>query len=183
VSVPGETRRAWPGFRTIVATLWFATLAISTPTARGQQTLLSRSDGTIRITGIVAHPLILNESDLVALKRASVTVSDDQGSKAVYTGVPVAELLKRAGVPFGTQLRGPKMKLYLAVKAVDGYEAVFVLAELDPDFTDRLILLADRRNGQPLSSWEGAFRIIVPAEKRHARWVRQVTTLEIEEAR
>jgi hypothetical protein len=75
------------------------------------------------------------------------------------------------------------MKLYVAVKGADGYEAVFALPELDPDFSDRIILLADRRDGQPLSAREGAFRIIVPGEKRHARWVRHVTALEVEEAR
>jgi hypothetical protein len=73
----------------------------------------------------------------------SVTVSDDQGMKAVYAGTPVAELLKRAGAPLGTELRGPHMKLYVVVKAADGYEAVFALPEFDPDFTDRVILLAD----------------------------------------
>ena len=55
--------------------------------------------------------------------------------------------------------------------------------DLDPDFTDRVILLADRRDGHPLSSKEGPFRIVVPGEKRHARWVREVTALVIQEAR
>jgi hypothetical protein len=106
---------------------------------------------------MVAHPLVLNESDLAPFKQQTVSVTDDQGTQTVYAGVPVAELLARAGAPLAKELRGPKMKLYLAVKAADGYEAVFALAELDPDFTDRVILLADRRNGQALSPREGRF--------------------------
>jgi hypothetical protein len=132
---------------------------------------------------MVAHPLLLNEADLSAFKKESVTVPDEHGAKAVYAGFPVAELLERAGAPLGKELRGPKMKFYLAVKAADGYEAVFALAELDPDFTDRHILLADRRDGGALSSQEGPFRIVVPGEKRHARWVRQVIALEVGEAK
>ena len=139
----------------LLAALLLATLSFVAPTAWGQEVLLPARNGSIRIAGIVAHPLILNESDLSALTKASVTVSDDRGAKAVYAGTPVAELLKRAGAPLGTELRGPRMKLYVVVKAADGYEAVFALAELDPAFADRIVLLADRRDGQPLSVQEG----------------------------
>jgi hypothetical protein len=45
--------------------------------------------------------------------------------------------------------------------------------------TDRIILLADARDGQPLSPHEGPFRIIVPKEKRPARWVRQVKSVTV----
>jgi len=59
------------------------------------------------------------------------------------------------------------------------YRVVFALAELDPAFTDRVILLADRADGQPLDNKTGPFRIVVPGEKRMARWVRQVITLKV----
>jgi hypothetical protein len=49
------------------------------------------------------------------------------------------------------------------------YRVVFALAELDPGYTDRVILLADRADGQPLDSKTGPFRIVVPGEKRMAR--------------
>jgi hypothetical protein len=45
--------------------------------------------------------------------------------------------------------------------------------------TDHVILLADTKDGQPLPPREGPFRIVVPGEKRPARWVRQVTALEV----
>jgi hypothetical protein len=35
-------------------------------------------------------------------------------------------------------------------EAVDGYKVVFALATPDPDFSDRQIILADKRNGEPL---------------------------------
>ena len=71
------------------------------------------------------------------------------------------------------------MKLYVLVKARDGYAAVFALPEFDLGFTDRVIVLADQRDGHPLGNVEGPLRIIVPGEKRHARWVRQVIDIEI----
>ena len=66
------------------------------------------------------------------------------------------------------------MALYLLVEAADGYRVVFALPELDPAFTERMVLLADHRDGQPLTTTEGPLRLVVPDDKRHARWVRQV---------
>ena len=71
---------------------------------------------------------------------------------------------------------------YLLVEAADGYRVVFALPELDPAFTDRVILLADRADGHPLDNKEGPFHIVVPGEKRMARWVRQVTSLKVVQA-
>jgi hypothetical protein len=74
----------------------------------------------------------------------------------------------------GEKLRGSNMALYLLIEAADGYRVVFALPELAPGFTERVVLLADQRDGQPLSTTEGPLRLVVPDEKRHARWVRQV---------
>ena len=65
------------------------------------------------------------------------------------------------------------------MQAADGYRVVFALPELDPGFTDRVILLADRADGHPLDSKIGPYQVIVPGEKRMARSARQVTTLKI----
>ena len=52
--------------------------------------------------------------------------------------------------------------MYLLVEAADDYRVVFALPELDPAFTERVILLADRRDGQPLAAAEGPLRLVVP---------------------
>ena len=69
-----------------------------------------------------------------------------------------------------------------ARKLADKYRIVFSLPEIDPTFTDRVILLATRRDGKPLSEQEGPLRLIVPDDKRPARWVRQVRMLTIVDA-
>lgn len=65
------------------------------------------------------------------------------------------------------------------VEAADGDRAVFSIPELDPAFTDRVVLLADRREGKPLDEKAGPLRIVAPGEKRHSRWVRQVVALKM----
>jgi hypothetical protein len=65
------------------------------------------------------------------------------------------------------------------VKAADSYQVVFALPELDPAFNDKQILLAFLRNSKTLDDKEGPYRLVIPDEKRMARWVRQVTTLKV----
>ncbi len=92
------------------------------------------------------------------------------------------KLLKSAGVPFGEQMRGPAMSLYVVVIAADGYQAVYALPELDPLANEGPVILAEQKNGQPLDAASGPLRIILPKEKRHARWVRKVIKIEVRRA-
>ncbi len=91
----------------------------------------------------------------------------------------MATLLAMAGVQLGDRLRRPRMTEVLLVEAAGGYKVVFALAEVDPAFATREIILADKRDGKPLDAKEGPLRIVAPSDKRPARWVRQVTALRI----
>jgi Oxidoreductase molybdopterin binding domain len=93
--------------------------------------------------------------------------------------VALKTVLEKAGVEFGPSMRGKRLASCLLVEAADGYSAVIALPEIDPDFTDKQIVLAFLQNGKPLNAKAGAYRIVIPEEKRMARWVRQVTTLKI----
>jgi hypothetical protein len=42
-----------------------------------------------------------------------------------------------------------------------------------------VVLVADRRDGNPMNQDEGNLRLILPHEKRHARWVRQVVRITV----
>ena len=139
-------------------------------------------DAQLRIDGAVEQPLTFHASDLAALPRQTLRVRDHDGREDVFEGVALVELLQRAGVPLGKDLRGDRMVTYVVVGAADGYRVVLALPEIDPAFSDRLILLADRRDRQPLSPKEGPLRLIVPGEKRQARWVRRVTAVTIRRA-
>jgi hypothetical protein len=67
----------------------------------------------------------------------------------------------------------------LLVEAADGYKVAFALAEVDPAFAVRDIIVADKRDGKPLDAQEGPLKIVAPGDKRAARWVRQVTALKL----
>jgi DMSO/TMAO reductase YedYZ molybdopterin-dependent catalytic subunit len=144
-------------------------------------TTASTAEPTLRVGGEVPAPLGLTLSDLARMPRTEVRVKDHGGSEVIYSGVSLRDVLRAAGLQLGvaTMQNRDVVVSYVLVEAADGYRAVFALAELDPAESDRVILLADRKNGQLLPAGEGPFRVVVPDEKLPARWVRQVRTIRV----
>lgn len=125
-----------------------------------------------------ARSLALSAARLATMPRHSVEVRD-HGTPARFEGVALADVLALLGIEPGARLRGADLDRYLLVGAADSYRVVFALAELDAGTGRRFVLLADRRDGAPLSAHEGPYRLIVPDDVRAARWVRQVTRLRL----
>jgi hypothetical protein len=121
---------------------------------------------------------VLTRVDIEALPHRKVSTSASD-SPITFEGFALGTVLEKAGIGLGESLRGKRLASCLLIEAADGYRAVIALPEIDPAFTDKQIVLAFLRNGKPLDEKEGPYRIVIPDEKRMARWVRQVTTLKI----
>lgn len=124
------------------------------------------------------QPLSLTSADLAAMPRATIKMMNN-GIETAYEGVWLSEVLKKAGVRFGEALRGPALATYVLASASDGYQVVFSVGELDPAMTDEQFLLADKADGKALFGENGAFRLVIPTDKRGARSVRMLSKLEI----
>jgi len=127
-------------------------------------------------------PLTVKMSDLELLPHQTVKAADHGGKEATWTGVPLYQVLQHAGFSFGDSLRGTSLAQYVVVTATDGYKAVFALPELDPRSTDDPVLLCEKMNDTALPADLGPLRIVAPKEKRHFRWVRNVTKIELRRA-
>jgi len=124
---------------------------------------------------------VLSKSDIESLPRVKITT---HGSESfTFEGADLQAVLEKAGVEFGHAMRGSRLASCLLVEAADGYRVVIALPEIDSDFTDRQMILAFLKDGKPLDAKEGPYRIVIPDEKRMARWVRQVTKLKIVDVR
>jgi len=140
--------------------------------------LLSAADLTV--TGVAAKdgapmpPLALSVADLAAMPRVKVSV----GSRT-YEGVLAYEILKRAGQPFGDQMRRAQLLRYAVFSAHDGYRVLFALPEFDPAFTDARTPVADRVDGKPLPEGKGPLQLVIPGEKSAARSVYMLEKIEI----
>jgi|HubBroStandDraft_6_1064221.scaffolds.fasta_scaffold264525_3 hypothetical protein len=133
---------------------------------------------TLTVSGDIPTPLTLKAEDLAAMPREKASVPDQDGTEIEYEGVPLREILKRAGAPLGGQLRGKALASYVLAKAHDGYQVVFTLGEIDAQFGNQQILVADKRDGKSLFGYQGPFRLVCPHDKAGARSVRMLETLE-----
>jgi hypothetical protein len=93
----------------------------------------------------------------------------------------LAELLGVAGVGWSGKC-SPLAACYVLVESVDGYRALFSIPEIDPQQRHQMVLLADRCDGEPLSSMDGPYQTIEEDAKEHGRWVKQVKTITLEAA-
>ena len=145
----------------------------------GAQGSAPAQGAAVTVGGDVAAPYTLTLSDLRTMPRSTVTVPQESGVPAKYEGVLLAEVLRRAGAPLGRDLSGNAVASYILATATDGYQAVFALAEADPQFTGSEILVADTVDGKPLFDYQGPMRLVAPHDKRGARSVRMLQRIEV----
>lgn len=147
----------------------------SPPSSAGQS---ASPTAALTISGAVDKPLSLSLDDLAKLPHTTLKVTHN-GKEETFDGVPLWDLLKQAGVPpAGT----PHLAhLGFAVVAVgsDGYHVAFALGEVNPEFNDSGILVADKLDGQPIGAKPGPLHLIVPHDKKEGRWVRNFISIEV----
>jgi hypothetical protein len=107
-------------------------------------------------------------------------VTDPHGKQtARYRGVPLIQLLASVGTPVGESLGGKGLALHVRAEATDGYVAAFSVAELDEGLGKTDAIVAFQRDGQPLGTDIGPFRLVVRSDKRGGRWVRDLMKLSV----
>ena len=147
---------------------------------QAQRSTPANAAETLRIAGDVSTALTLSPADLKSMPRTTVKVFNSHENKEeTYEGVVIQELLRRAGVPQKDKLRGAAMTMYVLAEASDGYRVVYALAELDSDFQDSNVIVADTVNGAPLGEKQGPFKMVAPHDKRPARWIRMLKSLTV----
>ncbi len=139
------------------------------------------STGSLVVTGDHIS-FSLSPADFHALPHIIITVHNSHAdANETYSGVPLATLLAKINAPTGKDLRGEAMTRYLVATGSDGYAVVLSLAEVDSGFRDSQAIIADARDGQPLGK-NGPFQLIVPEDKRPARWVHNLVSITLQRA-
>ena len=133
----------------------------------------------VTVEGEVMKPLKLTVDELANMKAIEVKAKDKDGKEHMFKGVQLVDVLDSAGVTLGGQLRGKNLMKYVHIKALDGYEIIFSLSEIDPSIAGQTIILAYQVDGAALPKGEGPFRIVVPGDKKHARWIREISSIHI----
>jgi DMSO/TMAO reductase YedYZ molybdopterin-dependent catalytic subunit len=152
------------------ACLTFAAYAADAPGTGAQAVVQVSAAGKPAIT--------LDAKTLAGMLHEEVTASAHDEPASQWKGVKLEDVLARAGVSLDKPLRGRALASFVRVTASDQYQVVFGLSDLDPTLGNTRVLLVDTRDGKPLDK-DGPFRLLVPGDKRPARWVRSVTMIEV----
>ncbi|MEP6620324.1 MAG: molybdopterin-dependent oxidoreductase [bacterium] len=135
--------------------------------------------GSLRIRA-EGREIVLSPADLAKLPRHELRVVAEGSSDSVtVSGVALWDVLQQVPAPAAEASGRQRAVMYVRAAGADGQNAVFALVEVDPGFSRRAALLADRRNGKALDAVEGPWRLIVPDDMRHARWIRGLVSIEV----
>src|SRR5260370_24374281 len=140
-------------------------------------TVLPAADPVLTIEGVTATPFTLTLADLAAMPRARAVVTEH-----IYEGVLVYDVLKKAGQPFGAQLRNAQLAKYAVFTGHDGYRALFSLPEFDPMFTSARALIADRMDRKPIPERKGPLWLVLPDEKTGLRSIYMLQRIQAQAA-
>jgi len=137
----------------------------------------------LTIRALDGKSITFTPQDIAALPHKSVSVYN-QHSKVneTYSGVPLADLLGKVGVPLGEKVRGKLFLIGVVAEGTDHYSVLYALAEVDPSIHTGDVIVADSVNGQKLDK-DGVFKMVSSEEKRPARWVRNLTSITVIEVK
>lgn len=140
----------------------------------------TKSEPVLHVEVENGKTLDLKAADLAKLARRETKAKGHDEKDSIYSGYNLSDVLLAANAKLAAgEMRGKQLAAYVLVEAADGYKVTFAIAEIAPEFTDKVVLLADTRDGILLGEKDGAWQIIVPDEKKHGRWVRQVVSLKV----
>jgi hypothetical protein len=118
-------------------------------------------------------------SEIAAMPHETVSVMNSHLKKTEsYSGVPLAALLDKMGMPFEKANEHPLMKSYWIAEGTDGYKTVVSAYEALSVIHADTVMVADSVDGQPLQK-DGAIKLVISGDKRPQRWVQNLKSLTL----
>lgn len=124
---------------------------------------------------------VFDQAALAAMPRASINATAKDEAPTAWQGVPLYNIVRRACVASDDALIGRALARFVRVTSATGQQVVFSAAELDPNYGNLNVILADRKDGKPLGQ-DGPYRLVVPKDTRSDRWLGHVTLIEVVDA-
>jgi hypothetical protein len=143
------------------------------------------------LTG-VQHPGTYSLSGLTSLPATTLTATYLAAGTSVtdtYTGVSLWTLLTTAGLITNPTIKNDVLRQYVVAVGSDGYEAVFSLGEIDPNFGNQqdLVAYCDTDGqlgtcGMGSTGPDGFARMVVPGDIAGGRYVSNLVALAVFDA-
>lgn len=138
----------------------------------------AQSASALAVTGANGEQKSLT-SELIAVLPGHQITATSHNETFTYNSVALIDMLRHMGLVPADKLTREHMTLVVEVISRDGYRVAFSLAELDPAIGQRAVYLAHSTPTGDLPAAMGAFRLVVPDDGRHARWVWDVLAVNI----
>ncbi len=161
----------------------YSTMPLTVHQPMGAGVVTGMGSGVLTITAGPNERGVFTPQTLSDYPHQTVTIFDHHtNANETYSGVPLMDLLAHLGVPHGKDLMGKALAEYVVATGSDGYKSVVALGEIDPEFHPGVVLVADTLDGKPLGAKTGPFRLVVSEDKRPARSVRNLVSIEVKKA-
>lgn len=141
----------------------------------------SETSTQLTLRGLDGKTVNLTAEEIAALPHKTISVFNSHTkTNETYSGVAVADLLAKIGVPRGEEVKGKLFMTAVVAEGTDHYNVLYALAEVDPSIHTGDVIVADSVDGQKLGK-EGAFKMVSTEERRPARWVRNLAEISVVE--
>jgi hypothetical protein len=131
----------------------------------------------LTIRALDGKSMTFKPEDIAAMPHKSVSVYNPHiKANETYSGVLLADLLGKVGVPLGENVRGKLFLVGLIAEGTDHYSVLYALAEIDPSIHAGDVIVADSEDGRKLGG-DGVFKLVSTEDKRPARWVRNLSSV------
>ena len=137
----------------------------------------------LTVRGLDGKAITLSPDEIAGLPHKTVSVFNAHTkANEKYSGVILADLLAKAGVPHGENVKGKLFMTAVIAEGTDKYAVLYALAEVDPSIHTGDVIVADSVDGHNLGK-DGAFKMVATEELRPARWVRNLTAISVVEVK
>ncbi|UII26339.1 molybdopterin-dependent oxidoreductase [Fulvivirga maritima] len=119
--------------------------------------------------------------DLESLPQVDKQLTGHDKKAHAYHGVLLKDVLELIDVNFEKSNIKGNLTKYILVDALDGYKVIYSVTEVDPQFKDEAVFIAYQADNKSLPEHVGPFQMIVPGEKKHARWIREIKSINVKD--
>jgi len=137
------------------------------------------------VTGDVNTPITYTAANLPgSLPPSTVTVSTQGGTLpgTTFTGVSLLGLLNQSGISTDPAIKNDILRDIVVATATDGYQVVYSMGELLPNFGNQPDLLAYANTPSSALGLDGFARTVAPNDLKGGRYVSNLTGLTVIDA-
>jgi hypothetical protein len=125
---------------------------------------------------------VFSTADLKAMAQKTLKVHNEHTKMdESYSGVPLGDLLIKAGFLADKTTQQKMLRGYLRVEGTDKYWVVYSVTEVEATEHDGDVIVATSMNGGGLGA-DGELKLVSTGDKKPQRWVRNLTEISLKSA-